>query len=293
MYYLLFDELRLVKPLTSNPLSGEFYVVAKGFRGISDSNYEKLLTILGNFKENMCFIPQKEIPEDFIEIVSKFKNEYCKDKEYSGLNLDDKLYQLIVDFHLDCKGIKSHDNIYEDIKNDHPKKKYLVKNDYKYYPYDFQQDWLANKNYLGSMCTGEYIFQIDADELPNEFLLQNIKALLEDNPVDVFIVPRINFVEELTDEHIKQWGWRVNEKGWVNYPDPQKRIYRNDPSIKWRDPKDQPQVHGMVTGYKTYAELPYEDAELAVAQMIEPFELVNALLATVKAAFACAKAALA
>jgi hypothetical protein len=133
------------------------------------------------------------------------------------------------------------------------------RDNYKYYPYNFQQDWLANKNYLGSMCTGDYIFQIDADELPNEFLLQNLKALLEDNPVDVFIVPRINLVEELTDDYIKQWGWRVNEKGWVNYPDPQKRIYRNDPSIQWRDPEDQPQVHGMVTGYKTYAELPYEE----------------------------------
>ena len=133
------------------------------------------------------------------------------------------------------------------------------RDNYKYYPYDFQQDWLANKNYLGSLCTGEYIFQVDADELPHEFLLQNLKTLLEDNPVDVFIVPRINLVEDLTEAHIKQWGWRVNEKGWVNYPDPQKRIYRNSPLIQWKDPEGQPQVHGMVTGYKTYAELPYEE----------------------------------
>ena len=101
------------------------------------------------------------------------------------------------------------------------------RNNYTYYPFDFQQDWLANKNYLGTKCTGEYIFQIDADELPNEFLIQNIKILIENNPSDVFIVPRINIVEELTKEHIEQWGWRVNEKGWVNYPDPQKRIYKN------------------------------------------------------------------
>jgi hypothetical protein len=133
------------------------------------------------------------------------------------------------------------------------------RDNYKYYPFDFQQDWLANKNYLGKMCTGDYIFQIDADELPNEFLLQNLKTLLKNNPVDVFIIPRINLVEDLTPEHIQQWGWRVNEKGWVNFPDPQKRIYRNDPSIQWKDPEDQPQVHGMVTGYKTYAELPYEE----------------------------------
>ena len=44
------------------------------------------------------------------------------------------------------------------------------RDNYRYYPFNFQQDWLANKNYLGEMCTGDYIFQIDADELPNEFL---------------------------------------------------------------------------------------------------------------------------
>jgi hypothetical protein len=133
------------------------------------------------------------------------------------------------------------------------------RDNYAYYPFDFQQDWLANKNYLGTKCTGEYIFQIDADELPNEVLIQNIKILIESNPSDVFIVPRINIVEELTKEHIEQWGWRVNEKGWVNYPDPQKRIYKNSPSIQWKDPEGQPQIHGMVTGYKTYVNLPYEE----------------------------------
>jgi hypothetical protein len=156
------------------------------------------------------------------------------------------------------------------------------RDNYKYYPFNFQQDWLANKNYLGEMCTGEYIFQIDADELPNEFLLQNLKALLEDNPVDVFIVPRINLVEDLTQEHIQKWGWRVNEKGWVNFPDPQKRIYRNDPSIQWKDPEDQPQVHGMVTGYKTYAELPYEEEwSLYHMKHIQKQEYQNNLYTTV------------
>jgi hypothetical protein len=133
------------------------------------------------------------------------------------------------------------------------------RDNYAYYPFDFQQDWLANKNYLGTKCTGEYIFQIDADELPNEVLIQNIKILIESNPSDVFIIPRINIVEELTKEHIERWGWRVNEKGWVNYPDPQKRIYKNSPSIQWKDPEGQPQIHGMVTGYKTYVNLPYEE----------------------------------
>lgn len=131
---------------------------------------------------------------------------------------------------------------------------------YKFYPFNFQQNFLENKNYLGSMCTGEFIFQIDSDELPSETLLQNVKPILEANPdIDVYWVPRINIVNGLTKEHVQQWGWNVNEKGWVNFPDPQKRIYRNSPEIQWRDPEGKPQLHGMVTGYKTETQLPFEE----------------------------------
>lgn len=137
--------------------------------------------------------------------------------------------------------------------------KSFKRHNYNYYPFDFKDNWLENKNYLGSKCTREYIFQIDADEVPSEFLIQNIKSILEMNNIDVFNVPRINLVEGLTQKHIQQWGWNVNEKGWVNFPDPQKRIYKNSSEIQWRDPEGQPQVHGMVTGYKTIADLPFEE----------------------------------
>ena len=120
------------------------------------------------------------------------------------------------------------------------------------YPFNFQQNFLENKNFMNSKCTGDYIFQIDADEIPEEFLVENLKALLIDNPVDLITTPRKNFVPGLTPEHIQRWGWNVNEKGWVNWPDTQKRIYKNDPNIKWTGH----QVHGMVTGYKSFVNLP-------------------------------------
>ena len=124
-----------------------------------------------------------------------------------------------------------------------------------FYPFNFQQNFLENKNFMNSRCTGDYIFQIDADEIPEETLVLNLKAVLENNPVDLLITPRKNLVPGLTQEHIKQWGWQVTDKGWVNWPDAQKRIYRNDPSIQWSGH----QVHGMVTGYKSYAALPMEE----------------------------------
>jgi hypothetical protein len=127
--------------------------------------------------------------------------------------------------------------------------------DISYYPFDFKQNFLENKNYLNSKCSGDYIFQLDADELPEVFLVKNLKTVLKANPVEVLITPRKNLVKGLTQEHIQKWGWNVNEKEWVNWPDPQKRIYKNDPSIKWSGH----QVHGMVSGYKTYAALPLSE----------------------------------
>ena len=121
-----------------------------------------------------------------------------------------------------------------------------------YHGFNFQQNFLENKNFLNSKCTGDYIFQIDADEIPEEFLVENLKAILENNPVDLVLTPRKNLVPGLTENHIKQWGWRVTEQGWVNWPDTQKRIYRNIPDIKWSGH----QVHGMVDGYKTFVSLP-------------------------------------
>ena len=123
------------------------------------------------------------------------------------------------------------------------------------YPFNFQQNFLENKNFMNSKCTGEYIFQIDADEIPEDFLLQNLKAVLESNPTDLLITPRKNLVPGLTQGHIQKWGWRVTEQGWVNWPDAQKRIYKNTPDIKWSGH----QIHGMVEGFKTFATLPFEE----------------------------------
>ena len=129
------------------------------------------------------------------------------------------------------------------------------RHDYFYYPFNFQQDWLANKNYLGTKCSGDYIFQIDADEIPNKELLETLPFLLEMNKdVDVMLVPRVNTIKGLTQDHIAKWRWSVNEKEWVNWPDYQWRIYKNDPTIKWVN-----KVHEKLDGFKKYATLPMEE----------------------------------
>ena len=113
-------------------------------------------------------------------------------------------------------------------------------------------DFASFKNNLKNNCSGDYVFQIDADEYPEEYLMSTIEWLIKNNPgTDVFWVPRINTVEGLTQEHIDKWGWRVDNKGRVNFPDYQCRILKNVKRIKWKN-----KVHETLTGHKTESQLP-------------------------------------
>ena len=124
-----------------------------------------------------------------------------------------------------------------------------------WFNYSFDGHFANMKNRLTDMCTGDYIFQIDADEIPSEYLVENLWAMLEMNlDVDVLLTPRINTVEDITPEHIQKWRWNVNKKGWVNFPDYQWRIYRNDNKIKWKN-----KVHEVLEGYKVMSQLPPEE----------------------------------
>ena len=134
--------------------------------------------------------------------------------------------------------------------------KYVESNQYDYFQNKLEDDFSKQHNYADSLVRDEfdYIFSIDADELPNKWLIENIHEILESNDVDLIWVPRIHTVEGITEEYIQQWGWRVNEKGWVNFPDYQGRIYKNDESVHWENP-----VHEIVTGAKKVSHFPTEE----------------------------------
>lgn len=134
-----------------------------------------------------------------------------------------------------------------------------VNGGYAWHKGEFNNHFADWKNRLTELCSGDYIFQIDADEIPNETLLENLPLILEQNPDnEVYLVPRVNTVEGLTQEHIQKWRWKVNEKEWINWPDYQWRIWKNKPEIKWRN-----KVHEVLEGFKTYALLP-DNEQLAL-----------------------------
>lgn len=113
-------------------------------------------------------------------------------------------------------------------------------------------DFASFKNNLKNHCTKEWIFNIDADEMPSGFLLENIRDILGHNQdIDLIIVPRWNTVNGITSRHINLWGWRNDDLGRINWPDWQMRIYRNKENIRWKN-----KVHERIEGYDKYAFLP-------------------------------------
>ncbi len=142
----------------------------------------------------------------------------------------------------------------------------------KHYTRKLDGNFADHKNSVIENSSGDYIFHIDADEYPNEILLQQLKQILEiNNGVDLIWIPRVNTIEGMEQQHIQKWGWRVTEKGWVNYPDYQSRVFRRDSEIRWERP-----LHELIRGAKTYAHLPpHEELSLYHPKTIEKQEKQN------------------
>ena len=141
----------------------------------------------------------------------------------------------------------------------------------KVYQRELKKDFASQKNSVIENSVGDYVFHIDADEYPNEILIKQLKEILTINNVDLVWIPRVNTIDGMKEEHIKRWGWKVTEKGWVNYPDYQARVFRNDNSIRWERP-----LHEVIRGYKTYSHLPpHEELSLYHPKTIERQEEQN------------------
>ena len=149
---------------------------------------------------------------------------------------------------------------------------YLSENKAIVYKRKLDGNFSDQKNSVIEKSSGDYIFHIDADEYPNEILIQQLKQILEMNDgVDLIWVPRVNTIEGMEQKHIQKWGWRVDDKGWVNYPDYLSRIFRNDKKIRWERP-----LHEIITGCKTYSHLPpLEELSLYHPKTIDKQEKQN------------------
>jgi len=126
-------------------------------------------------------------------------------------------------------------------------------------------DYGSHKNFGVEKCSGDWIIQLDGDEMPPTSLTgENLHTLIESNPtVEAYAVPRINDFRGVTEEHAKPWGWRLTisttlNRPIVNFPDYQLRLFKNIPAIRFKK-----RLHERIDGFKTFATLP-ADEEYAI-----------------------------
>jgi glycosyltransferase involved in cell wall biosynthesis len=158
------------------------------------------------------------------------------------------------------------------------------------YKHELNGDFASHKNFMNSKCNGDFILNLDADELLSTDLITQIPLIVESNPnVDAYWFPRVNTVDGLTLKHVQQWGWVITsipeftktestncvtaefyefliaynliykeEDGFVYYyepiiqwPDPQMRLYKNSPNIRWTG-----KVHERLEGFENFTNFP-------------------------------------
>ena len=143
--------------------------------------------------------------------------------------------------------------------------------------YPLNGDFGTYKQHLTQNCTGDWIFQLDADETIDPILIRGLSNILAGNEnIEMFFIPRINIVNGLTNEHIAKWRWQVNEQGWVNFPDVQGRLYRNKQSIFWAG-----KVHEQLQGFESYTIFPQDETYcIKHIKEIKRQEIQNALYET-------------
>ena len=123
---------------------------------------------------------------------------------------------------------------------------------------DFDYNFADWKNKLNSYCVGDYIFQLDADEMISEYMVKNVNEIISMNEeVELFFLPRINTVDGITQDHINKWNWRVDDLGRINFPDFQGRIYKK--GMEW-----QGRVHERIVGVKYYSLLPSDEESYCI-----------------------------
>lgn len=122
----------------------------KSLENLCDSRFNRGEKRINYWGSKYRQITDKIFKKFYTLLRPHFKSEYLKNKTYDVFEIS-PLYDLVLDFHLEKKGIKGHDNIYFDIQNEYPKKKWLLKNDNKFLPSVLDSYGIKSKYLIGEL----------------------------------------------------------------------------------------------------------------------------------------------
>jgi len=173
-------------------------------------------------------------------LVGDEYNELSKLLEHLYISIDMSLIKVVQDFN------KQSNINYNKID------KLLTSFDIDVYG-NYLQSFAKQRNFLLQKCVQDYVFWIDADEIPDTILLQSLPKILLDNPtVDILWIPRENYLINDTDKDIpNDIGPAPAKDGTIGWPDYQGRIHKRLPNIKWGGNAFNGIIHETLTSENT------------------------------------------
>lgn len=136
----------------------------------------------------------------------KLKTPYFLSKTYTDKDGVGCLFELIVDYHLDCKNIKGSDNVYGFIQYDYPKQKWLRKNDNKYLPSVLDSYGIKSKFLIGELNDNDCILHIKSLNYICKLFGENYIDYLKQIPwkSHCYNLPQNNKVHQLKNDAEKK-----------------------------------------------------------------------------------------
>jgi len=171
-----------------------------------------------------------------LEEISKLLNKLNQNKNYNDeiivvhtfRNTEEKTSKLFKDISFKCE---EYCDIYEN--------------------FHFQNNFADLKNYLIDLSTRDYIINLDADEFVSNETLELWFTAIKSQEHDLYYIPRINTIKGYTLQDIKKYEWIINQNGWIQWPDYQPRIFKNNKQIRWSG-----KVHEHPIGFSNHHVMP-------------------------------------
>lgn len=134
IYCKFYKNVHIMKPITSNPLSGEYYIIGINFKGISNTQLDYYYKLLDDFEIDMIL---NDISKDETDIIHS-----CLAQIY---NLQTSSYDMLNVLFL-CKSLK------ETTSKDAKQCNYYLENSFKFNQ-DLFKMWMKKNNYVPIFMT--------------------------------------------------------------------------------------------------------------------------------------------
>jgi glycosyltransferase involved in cell wall biosynthesis len=108
----------------------------------------------------------------------------------------------------------------------------------RFFQRSLNRDFAQQRNYMKSLCRGDYIFYLDPDELPSDDVVRGLPKIcrqMADADIDACTLPRVNILYP-SDELQHPRSLDLSNPAYKVHWEDQFRLLRNSPALYWTMP---------------------------------------------------------